>query len=81
MRCVARRPRSCNCRSRRVRCLALDIGGGFGVKGHVYPEDLVIPILARLIGRPVRWIEERQEHFISATHSRDQLHDVRGRVR
>ncbi len=60
----------------RVRCLALDVGGGFGVKGHVYPEDLVIPIVARLVGRPVRWIEERQEHFISATHSRDQLHDV-----
>ncbi len=60
----------------RVRCLALDVGGGFGVKGHVYPEDLVIPIVARLLGRPVRWIEERQEHFISATHARDQLHDV-----
>jgi len=60
----------------RVCCVALDVGGGFGVKGHVYPEDLVIPIVARLIGRPVRWIEERQEHFVSATHSRDQLHDV-----
>jgi carbon-monoxide dehydrogenase large subunit len=60
----------------RVRCLALDVGGGFGVKGHVYPEDLVIPIVARLIGRPVRWIEERQEHFVCSTHSRDQLHDV-----
>jgi aerobic carbon-monoxide dehydrogenase large subunit len=60
----------------RVRCVALDVGGGFGVKGHVYPEDLVIPVLARLLGRPVRWIEERQEHFICSTHSRDQLHDV-----
>jgi aerobic carbon-monoxide dehydrogenase large subunit len=60
----------------RVRCLALDVGGGFGVKGHVYPEDLVIPIMARLAGRPVRWIEERQEHFVCSTHSRDQLHDV-----
>ena len=60
----------------RVRCVALDVGGGFGVKGHVYPEDLVIPILARLVGRPVRWIEERQEHFVCSTHSRDQLHDV-----
>ena len=60
----------------RVRCVALDVGGGFGIKGHVYPEDMLIPFLARLAGRPVRWIEERQEHFLSATHSRDQLHEV-----
>src|SRR5499433_2491972 len=60
----------------RVRCLALDVGGGFGVKGHVYPEDLVIPFLARQLGRPVRWIEDRHEHLLSAAHSRDQLHEV-----
>jgi carbon-monoxide dehydrogenase large subunit len=60
----------------RVRCVALDVGGGFGVKGHVYPEDLVIPFLARRLGRPVRWIEDRHEHLLSAAHSRDQLHEV-----
>jgi len=60
----------------RVRCIALDVGGGFGGKGHVYPEDLLITFLARKIGRPVRWIEGRSEHLTSATHSRDQLHDV-----
>src|SRR5215471_2583220 len=60
----------------RVRCLALDVGGGFGTKGHVYPEDMLIPLLARLAGRPVRWIEERAEHFICSTHARDQLHEV-----
>jgi aerobic carbon-monoxide dehydrogenase large subunit len=60
----------------RVRCVALDVGGGFGTKGHVYPEDMLIPLLARLAARPVRWIEERQEHLLSATHARDQLHDV-----
>jgi carbon-monoxide dehydrogenase large subunit len=60
----------------RVRCVALDVGGGFGTKGHVYPEDLSIPFLARLVGRPVRWIEERAEHFICSTHARDQLHEV-----
>jgi carbon-monoxide dehydrogenase large subunit len=60
----------------RVRCVALDVGGGFGTKGHVYPEDLSIPLLARLVGRPVRWIEERQEHFLCSTHARDQLHEV-----
>src|SRR5712691_3676061 len=51
----------------RVRCVALDVGGGFGVKGHVYPEDLLIPFLARRLGRPVQWIEERQEHFVCST--------------
>ena len=46
----------------RVRCIALDVGGGFGGKGHAYPEDLLVPFLARRLGRPVRWIEERREH-------------------
>ena len=60
----------------RVRCIAPDVGGGFGGKGHVYPEDLLIAFLARKLGQPVRWIEEPREHLMSATHSRDQLHDV-----
>src|SRR3984957_14093204 len=60
----------------RIRCVALDVGGGFGGKGHVYPEDMLVTFLARRLGRPVRWIEDRREHFMSATHSRDQLHDV-----
>ncbi|ABD07794.1 xanthine dehydrogenase, molybdenum binding subunit apoprotein [Rhodopseudomonas palustris HaA2] len=60
----------------RIRCVALDVGGGFGVKGHVYPEELLIPYLAREVGRPVKWIEDRHEHFMSACHSRDQTHDV-----
>jgi carbon-monoxide dehydrogenase large subunit len=60
----------------RVRVIAPDVGGGFGGKGHAYPEDLLLPFLARRLGRPVRWIEERREHLMAATHSRDQLHDV-----
>ncbi len=60
----------------RVRCVALDVGGGFGVKGHVYPEDLLIPFLARRLGQPVSWIEDRREHFMCSCHSRDQSHDV-----
>ena len=53
----------CDLPEARIRCLALDVGGGFGVKGHVYPEDLLIPFLARAMGRPVRWIEDRHEHL------------------
>jgi carbon-monoxide dehydrogenase large subunit len=60
----------------RIRCLALDVGGGFGIKGHVYPEDLLIPFLARTLGRPVSWIEDRREHLMCSCHSRDQTHDV-----
>ena len=60
----------------RIRCIAPDVGGGFGIKGHVYPEDLLIPFLARTIGRPVRWIEDRHEHLQCSCHSRDQIHDV-----
>ena len=59
-----------------VRCVAPDVGGGFGGKGHVYPEDVLLPFLARKLGAPVKWIEDRREHMQSACHSRDQLHDV-----
>ena len=59
-----------------VRCVAPDVGGGFGVKGHVYPDELLLPFLARKLRRPVRWIEDRREHFLASAHSRDQVHDV-----
>ncbi|MFN0299416.1 MAG: xanthine dehydrogenase family protein molybdopterin-binding subunit, partial [Burkholderiales bacterium] len=60
----------------RVRCAARDVGGGFGVKGHVYPEDVLIPWLARRIGRPVAWIEDRRENLLGSTHARDDVHDA-----
>src|SRR5262249_38991930 len=60
----------------RVRCVALDVGGGFGVEGHVSPEDLLIPVLARRLGRPVVWLEDRREHLVCSCHSRDQIHDL-----
>jgi carbon-monoxide dehydrogenase large subunit len=60
----------------RVRCIALDVGGGFGVKGHVYPEDMLLPFLAKRCGRPVRWIETRREHLLCSCHSRDQVHEA-----
>lgn len=60
----------------RVRVIAPDIGGGFGPKVFVYPEEVLVPFIARELGRPVRWIEDRAEHFISTAHGRDQIHDV-----
>ena len=60
----------------RVRCIAPDVGGGFGLKGHVYPEDILIPYLAKRLRRPIRWLEDRQENLTSSAHSRDDLHTV-----
>jgi carbon-monoxide dehydrogenase large subunit len=59
-----------------VRVIAPDIGGGFGPKVFVYPEEVLVPFLALQLGRPVKWIEDRTEHFISTAHGRDQLHQV-----
>jgi carbon-monoxide dehydrogenase large subunit len=65
----------------RVRVLAPDVGGGFGIKGHVYPEDVIVPAVARKLGRAVRWVETRREHFLSAAPDRDQRHRARLGVR
>ena len=60
----------------RVRVLAPDVGGGFGAKLIVYPEDVLIPLLALRFGRPVRWLEDRIEHMLTATQERTQVHTV-----
>jgi carbon-monoxide dehydrogenase large subunit len=53
-----------------------DVGGGFGQKAGLYPEDVLIPFAAHRLGRPVKWTEDRAEHFQSSSHSREQLFDV-----
>ncbi len=55
-----------------VKVVVPNVGGGFGLKGHVYPEDVLIPWLALRLGRPVKWIEDRAEHLACSNHSRDQ---------
>ena len=55
-----------------VRVVAPDVGGGFGCKYLTYPEEVAVPAAARLLGRPVRWIEDRAEHFVASIHERDQ---------
>ena len=60
----------------KVRVITPDVGGGFGPKNQVYPEEIVIPALARLLGRPVKWIEDRREHFLTTTQERDQVWDL-----
>ncbi|MDE0333592.1 MAG: xanthine dehydrogenase family protein molybdopterin-binding subunit [Defluviicoccus sp.] len=54
-----------------VELIQLDVGGGFGVRGELYPEDYLVPIASRRVGRPVKWIEDRREHLTAANHSRD----------
>jgi carbon-monoxide dehydrogenase large subunit len=61
----------------RVRVVCPDVGGGFGQKAHVYPEEIVVAWLARTLGRPVRWLEDRAENLLAASHARDQRLRVR----
>jgi len=55
-------------------------GGGFGVRGELYPEDFLVCLAAMRLGRPVKWIEDRREHLMAANHSREQRHHARAAV-
>jgi len=55
-------------------------GGGFGIRGELYPEDVLVCVAAMRLGRPVKWIEDRQEHLMAANHSRQQRHIIRAAV-
>jgi carbon-monoxide dehydrogenase large subunit len=56
---------------RRLRVVAPDVGGGFGPKARLYPEEVILAALALELDHPVRWIEDRNEHFLTAAHCRD----------
>ncbi|MFM1816075.1 MAG: hypothetical protein RLZ98_2770 [Pseudomonadota bacterium] len=60
----------------RLRVITPDVGGGFGPKYCVYPEELAVVCAAKLSGRSVKWIEDRREHFLGAIQERDQHWDV-----
>lgn len=60
-----------------VDVITPDVGGGFGVKiNHPWPEELLVPLAARTLGVPVKFTEDRREHFISSAHERGQIHHV-----
>ena len=60
-----------------VDVITPDVGGGFGVKiNHPWPEELLVPLAARTLGRTVKYTEDRREHFISSAHERGQVHHV-----
>ncbi|VTU28707.1 xanthine dehydrogenase family protein molybdopterin-binding subunit [Variovorax sp. RA8] len=56
----------------KLRVIMLDVGGGFGPKAMFYPEEAMVCVAACALGRPVKWIEDRREHFLTATQERDQ---------
>jgi carbon-monoxide dehydrogenase large subunit len=60
----------------KIHVIAPDLGGGFGVKQDIYPEESLLPLVAERLGRPVRWIETRREHFFCTAHAREQDHEV-----
>ena len=64
----------------RIRVVAPEVGGGFGVKGQVFAEEVLIPWLAVRTGRPVKWIEDRYEHLVSSIHARDHRHTLEAYV-
>ena len=60
----------------RIRVVAPDVGGGFGPKARLYPEEIVLAALALELDHPVRWIEHRNEHLLTCAHSRDHYYQV-----
>ncbi|MCH8063184.1 MAG: molybdopterin-dependent oxidoreductase [Chloroflexi bacterium] len=59
-----------------IRVIAPDVGGAFGSKFHLHPEDLIIFTLAKQLGRPVKWIEARTENYLATHHGRDHVSDA-----
>ncbi|MFG3436374.1 aerobic carbon-monoxide dehydrogenase large subunit [Nonomuraea sp. NPDC047897] len=60
-----------------VEVIAPDVGGGFGVKiVHPWPEEILVPWAAMLLGREIKWTEDRREHFVSSAHERGQVQHV-----
>jgi aerobic carbon-monoxide dehydrogenase large subunit len=56
------------------------VGGGFGIRGELYPEDVLVCLAALRLQRPIKWIEDRREHLLAANHARDQVHEIRAAV-
>jgi carbon-monoxide dehydrogenase large subunit len=59
-----------------VRVLCPSVGGGFGPKMHAYPEDVAVCLLARRLGRPVKWIEDRRENLLSSAQAREHVNHI-----
>ncbi len=56
----------------KLRVVAPDVGGGFGLKCHIFPEELIVPALALRLQRPVKWLEDRRENYLAGFHAKDE---------
>ena len=59
-----------------IRVIANDVGGGFGAKASLYPEEIATCVMARRLGRPVKWIGDRREDLLSTMHAWDEIVDA-----
>ena len=59
-----------------LRLTEVDVGGGFGVRGELYPEDILVPLASLKLGRPVKWIESRRENLMAANHAREVAYEI-----
>jgi carbon-monoxide dehydrogenase large subunit len=60
----------------RIRVIAPNVGGGFGIKSAIFPDEVTVVVLSMILARPVKWMEERKEHLMVAGHERQQVHYV-----
>ncbi|HLG70754.1 MAG TPA: xanthine dehydrogenase family protein molybdopterin-binding subunit [Chloroflexota bacterium] len=60
-----------------IHVIAADVGGGFGIKNRFYAEEFLAPFIARLLGRPARWVEDRHEDLLTTYQAREQIHHLR----
>ncbi|MDR7450191.1 MAG: molybdopterin-dependent oxidoreductase [Armatimonadota bacterium] len=65
----------------KLRIISPEVGGGFGSKIFVYPDEAVVAFCAQMVGRPVKWTEDRRENYVATAHGRDHLTDVELAVR
>lgn len=56
------------------------VGGGFGVRGELYPEDVLVCLAALRLRRPIKWVEDRRENLLATNHSREQYHSIRAAI-
>ena len=65
----------------KLRVIAPDVGGGFGIKANLFAEDIVLCLLALRLKRPVKWQEDRREHLLASAHARDHIHEIEAAYR
>lgn len=59
-----------------VRVVAPDVGGGFGIKGHLFAEEVALCAASRMLAAPLKWIEDRRENLLSSIHAREHIYDI-----